>query len=343
MIRAYAETAVPIGSEFLRDRYHLSLSSATIRNAMAELEAQGLITHPHTSAGRVPTDMGYRYYADVLMQKQPLSAHEQSVLSELEQVKVEGTEEFLQLAARTVSDLSQAAGLVLAPQLIQGSFRHLEFIPMNRREVVGVLISSEGMVRHFLFQVEEPVEPEELVQWVQFINAELSGIPLIQMHDYLEQCLSQMDDHSPFYRRATETLPLRAFLNEEAVVILEGTRWVFEAPEFQNIQKTRNLVHALEDREGLVELLQRDLAADKVKLHIGSENRGTQLTDCTIASAPVRLRGGVLGAIGVLGPTRMDYPRVTALVGRVAQTVNRVFGAGRGENIGTAEKSPEAQ
>lgn len=323
VILAYTESGSPVGSEFLRQRYHLGVSPATIRNAMAELEAQGLITHPHTSAGRIPTDLGYRYYVDLLMQPRPPYREEEVVLRGLEQARMEEPMSLLLLAARRLSQLSQGAGVVRVPQLSQGSFQHLEFIALQPREVVGVLISSEGMVRHARLSMETPVDPEELIRLMRFLNRELSGMPLGQVNDYLQQCFLEAEDEFFFlYKRIQALFSWDALLSEESTVLLEGAERLLEKPDFQNLDRMRRLIRALENRQELAALLQRDLSADSVKVHIGSENRGTHLTDCSVVVAPFRHRGGMRGALGVLGPTRMDYPRVTGLVSRIAQTVS---------------------
>ncbi|MBI3333820.1 MAG: heat-inducible transcription repressor HrcA [Candidatus Omnitrophica bacterium] len=327
IIEAYTESAVPVGSEFLLERYRFGVSPATIRNVMAELEEQGLITHPHTSAGRVPTDRGYRYYVDLLMDLGRLRPDEEAHIEEgIAQASVEEPEELLEQAARLLAELTQEAGVVLVPKLAQGSFRHLELILMDQREIVGVLIASEGLIKHVMLELEEPVQEDELGRLERFLNQELAGMPLGQVHSYLERSL--LETTSAFfhlYKRAMDLLSLGPFFQEDPSLILEGTSWIFEAPEFKDIERTRRLLKALERKSELVGILERDLSFDDAKLHIGHENRGTFLTDCTVAAASYRLRGGVTGALGILGPTRMDYPRVTALVGRMARTVTRAF------------------
>ncbi|MBI3616522.1 MAG: heat-inducible transcription repressor HrcA [Candidatus Omnitrophica bacterium] len=326
IILSYADSSTPVGSEYLLQNYPFGVSPATIRNEMAELESQGLITHPHTSAGRVPTDRGYRYYTDLLMEPRRLRPEEEEVIGSVARLECDDPAQFLEEAAHLLSELTKEAGVVLVPKLAQGSFRHLKFISMDPREVVGVLIASEGMVRHGMMELEESVDSEELERLERFLNQELAGMPLAQVPPYLERSL--LETNSAFFhlfKRAFDLLHLGPFFEEESSVILEGTLWILEAPEFQDMQRTRRLIRALEEKRELEEILRRDLSADVVKLHIGSENRGTSFTDCTVAAAPYRLRGGVTGAIGVIGPTRMNYPRITALVGRMAQAVTRAF------------------
>lgn len=326
IIQAYAQSATPVGSEFLWANYRFGVSPATIRNAMAELENQGLITHPHTSAGRIPTDRGYRYYVDLLMEPQRLKPDEEAQLEAITCSYSEEPQEFLEEAARLLAQLTEEAGVVLVPQLTQGSFRRLELIPMDPREVVGVLIATEGLVKHSILELLEPVEEDELSRIERFLNQELAGMPLTQIHSYLERCLLEAtSSFSHLYKRAADLLRLGPFLEEELSVILEGTSRILQAPEFRDIERTRRLLPLLERKEQLGELLRRDLAADEVKLHIGSENRDAALTDCTVVAASYRLRGGVNGVIGVLGPTRMDYPRITTMVSRMAQAVTRAF------------------
>ncbi len=321
IILSYAETESPVGSEFLLERHPFGVSSATVRNVMAELEEEGLITHPHTSAGRIPTDLGYRYYVDLLMERGQLGTPEEEAIQSVAGMKGENSTAVLQEAARVLSALTEEVGVVLVPQIGQGSFRHLELIQVDPKEVVGVLISSEGMVRHAKMALEAELEAQELERLAAFLNEELAGLSLLQAQVYLTEAAEH-------WAQAMDFAALNSLFREEASVILEGTSWILAAPEFQEAEKTRRLMRGLENKE-LVEILTRDLAAEEVKLHIGSENRGTSLTDCTIAGAPYRLRGGVMGTIGVLGPTRMNYPQVTAMVARMAQAVSRAFQEGR--------------
>jgi len=326
IILSYAETGNPIGSEFLLERYPFGVSSATIRNVMAELEEEGLVTHPHTSAGRIPTDRGYRYYVDLLMQRGRPAPQEEEAINLVAELKGEDPMSVLGEAVRVLSDLTQEAGIALVPQIGHGSFRHLELIPVDPREVVGVLISSEGLVRHVRLELETHLEEGELSRLEEFLNQELSGMSLLQAHAHLTKSFeSARREAAQLWQRLSEFSALEALFQEEASVILEGTSWIFEAPEFRDIERTRRLVRGLENKGDLIQILMRDLAAEEVKLHIGSENRGTSLTDCTIAGAPYRLRGGVMGTIGVVGPTRMNYSRVTAMVGRMAQAISRAF------------------
>lgn len=329
IVLSYAETENPVGSEFLLERYPFGVSSATVRNVMVELEEDGLITHPHTSAGRIPTDRGYRYYVDLLMERDRLGREEEWAIQTVAEMRGDNSTAVLQEAARVLSSLTQEAGIALVPQIGHGSFRHLELIPVDSKEVVGVLISSEGIVRHARFALEEDLTEAELERLALFLNEELSGLSLFQAHAQLmrsfEATRKEVED---LWRRAMHFSVLESLFQEEASVILEGTSWILEAPEFKEIERTRRLMKGLENRE-LVQILMRDLAAEEVKLHIGSENRGTSLTDCTIAGAPYRLRGGVMGTIGVLGPTRMNYPRVTMMVAKMAQAISRAFQEGR--------------
>lgn len=323
IVLSYAELGTPIGSEFLLVRYPLGVSSATVRNVMAELEEQGLITHPHTSAGRVPTDRGYRYYIDLLMESARVLPQEEEALDSLQEQGEQDPEEVLSEAVRILSDLTQEAGVALVPQFAQGSFRRLELISVDPGLVVAVLISNEGLVRHIRLALEDPVSPAVLSELERGLNEQLAGLSMKDAASVLEPIQSSDSGLEG------EWLDLRSGLvplfQEEASVILEGTSWILEAPEFRDIERTRRVIRGLENRQELAEILQRDLLADGVRVHIGSENRQTSLTDCSVVAAPYRLGAGVTGAIGVVGPTRMHYPRMTALVGRMAQRISRLF------------------
>lgn len=326
IIQTYADSSVPVGSEFLCQRYNFGLSSATIRSVMVELEQQELLTHPHTSAGRVPTDKGYRYYTDLLMEPKVLRADEEALFEELSRWQVEDPADLLEEVASLLSKLTRDAGIVLVPQLAEGSFQRLQLIPVDHQGVVVVLIASEGLIKHAKMDMEEPVGEDELARIERFLNQELAGMPLSQVDDYLERTLLEASSALlHLYKRVSELLSLKSFFEEGPSLILEGASAVLEAPEFQDMERTRRLLRGLEEKEDLLEILRRDVAADHVKFHIGSENKETSLVDCTIAAAPYRLHGGVTGSLGVLGPTRMDYPRVSALVSRAARAVTKAF------------------
>lgn len=310
IILSYAETGMPVGSEFLLGRHPFGVSSATIRNVMSDLEEEGLISHPHTSAGRVPTDLGYRYYVDLLMGRGRLAPSDQERIDVISGMREEPTE-VLREAARALSELTEEAGVALVPRLSHGSFGHLELIGVEGGRVVAVLISAEGMVRHTRLELGRELEAGGLRELEELVNAALEGLSLTEAHAELGRL--DLELMAPLFE-------------EEASVILEGASWILRAPEFRDIERTRRLMRGLEDKSELAGILLRDLSAGEVKLHIGSENRGTALTDCTIAGAPYRLRGGVMGTIGVVGPTRMNYPRITELVGRTAEAVTRALG-----------------
>ena len=323
--RLYADSALPVGSEVLWQRHGFGVSPATIRNVMAELESQELVTHPHTSAGRVPTDRGYRYYVDLLMEPRRLRPEEETTIDSMMRSDRDDPVQFLQQAARHLAELTHEASVVLVPQLAEGSFRHLKLICMDAHEVVGVLIATEGMIKHVLLEIEEPVDQDEMARIERFLNQELSGMPLTHVHQYLERAMLENSAFFHLYKRSMDLLKLSPFFEETPALILEGTRWLFDAPEFQKMERARRLIRGLEEHDELEEILRKDMDAGGVKVHIGFENRGTSLTDCTVVAAPYRMRGGATGVIAVVGPTRMNYPWVTGVVGRAAQALCRAF------------------
>ncbi len=326
IILSYAEEGIPIGSEFLCEEYEFDVSPATIRNVMAELETQGLITHPHTSAGRVPTDMGYRYYVDILMERIRLNPDEEEQVESFSRAKSEDPLDVLEQATHTLSEMTHGAAVALVPHLAQGSFLSMKLIPIGERQIVAVLITVEGMVKHANFSADSPLTQEDIDKLETFLNKELSGMPLDKVSGYLKELRTKTAGEAvERIDQAVQLLQQGPFLHENATLILEGASNVLQAPEFRDIERTRRLLSALENKEELVQILLRDLNAEDVKLHIGFENKGTSLQDCTIAAAPYRFRWGITGAIGVLGPTRMNYPKVTSLVGRMAQAVTRAF------------------
>ncbi len=326
VIEDYIGTALPVGSHAICEKYRLNVSSATVRNIMGELEEQGLIMQPHTSAGRIPTDRGYRYYVNALHDMSPLDAVQVRQIDAL--LATSGVEAALLLdrAARLMAELTHQAAIALYPVLRRNVFKRLEVIPMDGRHLLCVLVTMQGLVRSIVIEVEEPVTTEELGTLQRFLNTELAGMALDAVEEFLQRrILAQSDSFFYLLKRALQILHLALEAQQQEQLRLEGTSYVLAQPEFHDADKTRVLLRLLETRDELIALLQEDLTHEGMVVRIGQETQRAAMADCSLVSAPYQVGGRVVGGIGILGPKRMEYPRVMATVDYVARRVGELL------------------
>ncbi len=325
-IQTYVETASPVGSHEVCRRFHLRLSPATVRNVMGDLEDEKLLTHPHTSAGRIPTAHGYRYYVDVLMAPQVLTDAERRALAALGGRAVDDPIELLREAARVLAVLTGQTAAVLAPRLRQSALRRIDLIPVDAHRVLGLVMTRDGLLQHTYLELEETVDSEELARVARFLNEELSGQLLSEIHEHLQQTL--MDATSAFnhlYKRAQEFWALGGFLETELPVFIEGVSHLLVQPEFRHPEQSRPLLEALESPAPVMELLEETMVYGRRRTVIGLEHVQPGLAGCSLVSAPYRAGNRIAGAVGVLGPTRMEYARIASLVDQAAEQISQAM------------------
>ncbi len=331
VIEDYIDTASPVGSQAICEKYHFGVSSATVRNIMGELEAAGLITHPHTSAGRIPTDRGYRYYVNALHDLLPLDRGQLEQIHEALAAPDADVERILDRAARLMAELTHQAAVALYPVLKRSVFKRLEVVPLDARRLLCVLMTTQGLVRSIAIEVDEPVTADELAALVRFLNNELAGMALDEVEAFLQRrILTQTDSFFYLFKRALHILHTALEVDRQEQFRLEGASYVLAQPEFHDTRKTQVLLQMLEAKDELVMLLQDDLARDGVTVRIGREMHPAAMEECSLVTAPYKVRGQAVGGLGILGPRRMEYPRLMATVDcvarRVGELLNQVLG-----------------
>ena len=325
VVEGYIDTGSPVGSQMICEKYRLGVSSATIRNVMGDLEAQGLIMQPHTSAGRVPTDRGYRAYVNALRELLLDPEQARRVDALLGQTGVEPAA-LLDRAARLMAELTRQAAVALYPVLRRNAFKRLEVVPLDGRRLLCVLVTMQGLVRSIIIEVDEPVTAEELHTLLRFLNTELQGMGLDAVEEFLQRrILAQHDSFFHLLKRALQILHLALESGEAEPLRLEGASYMLMQPEFQDAERTRLVLQFLETRQELVGLLQEDLAREGIQVHIGQELPQPAMSDCSLVTMTYRINGQVVGGLGVLGPKRMEYPRVMAMVDYVARRVGELL------------------
>jgi len=327
VIEEYVTTATPVASQALVDRYRLGVSSATVRSVLAELEAAGLLTHPHTSAGRVPTEQGYRFYVESIVDTAPLPAVEQLMIRhQFGQVEY-ASEQWFRLAATTLATLTRSAGLATPAKPTAAHLRHLDLVSISERTASLILVLREGALKQVLFALDGPVEQHELTNVANYLNERLEGLTAREA----ARVLAGLDAEQPAFAlpRMVGERVVRALQELDAAAIEElfsdGLLNVMEAPEFAQSEKLRRVFAALEDREYLAELISGVAGSDRVRVYIGHENPAQDMADVSLVLAPYGDPGRAVGVVGVLGPTRMAYPQAIGTVRFVSGLMNELI------------------
>jgi heat-inducible transcriptional repressor len=322
----YIRTAEPVGSRTISRKYGFPLSPATIRTIMADLEELGYLAQPHTSAGRIPTDQGYRFYVDALMVRPLLSQAEVERIEHQVAPETGEVDELLRESGKLLSALSPYVALVLAPRVDESHFRRVEFVSLTRDRVLVILMADTGLVHHKVVVVDEPMSQEDLDRIGRYLTDLLHGKSLRKVRDLL---LAQMAEEKAQYDRLlAQALQLGAKALEsevEADVYVAGAAHIADQPEFADIGKMKVLFSAFEEKSKLVKILNECLAGEACRIFIGREIPVEDIQELSVIAAPYRRGNRALGVLGVLGPTRMDYGRALALVETTATLLTRVL------------------
>jgi heat-inducible transcriptional repressor len=324
IVQDYIRTAEPVGSRTISRKYGFSLSPATIRTIMSDLEESGYVAQPHTSAGRVPTDKGYRLYVDNLMDRTPLSREEVERIEQRVGPSAAEADDLLREAGKLLFALSPYVAVALAPRLQDSRFQRVEFVSLARDRVLVILLADSGLVHHKTVMVEEAITQDDLDRMARYLSDLLKGRTLHEVRDLL---VAQMAEEKALYDRLlAQALRLGAQAlagDTEADVYVAGAARIADQPEFADIQKMKSLYTAFEEKSKLVILLSECLQGGGCRIFIGSEIPVQDIQELSVVASPYRRQGQILGVLGVLGPTRMDYGRTVALVETTANLLSR--------------------
>ncbi len=327
VIDDYVTTATPVGSQRLVDRYRLGVSSATVRTVLAELEMSGFLGHPHTSAGRVPTDAGYRFYVESLVGEMALPAIEQlTIRHQFGQVEF-ATDQWFRLAASTLASATHAAGIATPAKPRAVRIRRAEIVGIAERMASLVVVLNEGSVKQALLAIEPGTTDDELAEAAARLNRSCSGLTAADLAERLRWFEDAPADDPVFalVRRAGERA-LRILREFDATTVeqlfSDGLLHVMAEPEFAASEKLRRVFAALEDRRYLGELIEDVTRAGDLRVFIGGENRTVEMADVALVLAPYGRPGSAVGVVGVLGPTRLRYPLAIGTVRFVSGLMN---------------------
>lgn len=325
-IEEYIRTATPVGSQTLIDHHRVGVSSATVRSVMAELEAAGYLSHPHTSAGRVPTDQGYRYYVEAIAPSATLAPVEMLMIRhQFGQVEF-ASEQWFRLAAATLAGATHAAGLATPAKPRACRVRRIDVIGNSSRTASVVVVLAEGPVKQALLPLDEQHSAAELARTAQLLNEQLAGCSWRQVTTRLEGLRARTDVPTVAVRAAERVERVMREFDAAAVedVFSDGLLNVMEAPEFAQSEKLRRVFGLLQNREYVGDLVRRVADRNDVQVLIGGENEPRELHDVSLVLAAYGRRGRAMGVVGVLGPTRMAYPHAISSVRYVSGLMNEL-------------------
>ena len=326
IIQNYLETGEPVGSRTLSKYTDLNLSSATIRNEMADLEDLGYIFQPHTSAGRIPSDKGYRLYVDMLMEEkeQEIAKRESAMLEKTDKV-----EKVLQQAARVLATNTNYASLITAPQSQKNKLKFIQLTRVNEEQILAVMMLEGNIIKNKILTVDELVEEEEVVKLNLLLNTYLQGLSLQEINMELLQTMKrQAQGHRKIIGDLIDTIVEAIQEEDDTEIYTSGTTNLLKYPELADREKAGQLLYTLEEKQGLNELItagENDENKHGIQVYIGSESPVQSMKDCSIVTATYELEEGVQGTIGIIGPKRMDYKKVVNNLETVMTQLDTIF------------------
>lgn len=324
LVEHYISDGQPVGSRTLSKCSGLDLSPATIRNVMSDLEELGFIASPHTSAGRVPTQRGYRFFVDSLLTIKPLQNKEiERLASELSSPD---PQELISATAGMLSNLTQFAGVVLIPKRKRISFRHLEFMPLSERRILVIIVTTDGTVQNRIILADRPYTASELTQASNFFNQHYTGLSFEEVQIKLHEELKQMQSDMTRLMSAALEASNKALQEDKDGVVISGEHNLLQVDDLStNVGSLRKLFEVFERRTQLMQLMDNSQRAEGIQIFIGSESGYLPLDECSMVTAPYEAQGQVIGTLGVIGPTRMAYERVIPIVDVTAKLLSNAL------------------
>lgn len=325
LINDYIITAEPVGSRTIAKKYRLGLSPATIRNEMADLEDMGYLEQPHTSAGRVPSDKGYRIYVDCLMNDEKLSQGEINIIRDnIHRIADGEIERIIKDTSKLLSNLTNYTSLVMAPQANKSTVKSIQLVAIESKLVMAVVITNMGVIKNVMIRLSNPITGDKLTKINNVLNSRLKGLTVEEIN--INVISGMQRDMTGYIEILDEIIPiLSESLNyvDGGEVYLGGSSNIFNYPEYSEIDKARSFFSMLDKKDFLHKLMSVDY--DNERITIGHENEYDEISDCSLITATYRVGNDIAGSIGVIGPTRMYYARVLAVLRQITECLNDMF------------------
>lgn len=320
----YIRSAEPVGSRSISKRGDVAYSPATIRNEMSDLEEMGFLEQPHTSAGRIPSHKGYRYYVDHLVRMGFLHVGELSKLKEFFSQRLEQTERVVSQAANILSQLTSYTSIVLGPDPLHTTLKHLQLVPLSEQTAVIIMVTNTGTVESKTVTVPKDIHMSELERFINMFNHKLTGVPLLHLRSKLHTEIgSELGKYVHRYEELIKMMENVLSEENEERVLTSGMTQMLSQPEFKDVDKVRMILELFDETSNLVKIVPKN--AEGIQVRIGTENPHEAMKNCSLITATYTIEGQSLGTIGILGPTRMDYGKVISLLDHLYGDMTSVF------------------
>lgn len=325
IIEDYIATAEPIGSRTISRKHSFSLSSATVRNVMSDLEEMGFLASPHTSAGRIPTEKAYRFYVDSLLEVKNFSHDDREDIRRRCQLTGKDIGEVLQETSRMLSATSHYMGIVIAPRFTANIFRQIEFVKLGNKRVLAILVSQNGSVQNKIIETDEEFAATDLLKMANYLNELLQGYTIDQVRrKLLEEMESEKIRYDAMLANALR-LSEKTLEDMDTQVFIEGQANILDQPEFADAARMKEIFRAVEKKSQLLELLDLSMVAEGVQIFIGAESHLYNMPGMSLITSSYMTGKNTLGVLGVIGPTRMGYAKVIPIVDYTAKLVTRLL------------------
>jgi heat-inducible transcriptional repressor len=323
LIHYYIQSADPVGSRVIANKFKMGLSSATIRNTLQDLEELGLVEQPHTSAGRVPTDVGYRVYVDYLLKPEQLNAAEELSIRQAILKEGRGINEILGQTARILGDITAQLGVTMAPKFEEARLQNVRLIPVSDGRIMVVVITGSGLVRSVILEIEASMTGNSLIEVEAVLNERLAGLSLANIRDTISKRMADLTGHGRLVKLVIDSKD-KIWTEERGEEIhFSGADKLLRMPEFADRERLSRLMKLLEDGKVLSEFLSH-ASEEGLVITIGRENRISEIINCSVVTSTYRV-GNISGTIGVIGPTRMPYGKLVSVVEYTARSITEVL------------------
>ncbi|MCT4593340.1 MAG: heat-inducible transcriptional repressor HrcA [Anaeromicrobium sp.] len=324
IIRDFIETAEPVGSRTLAKKYNLGVSSATIRNEMSDLEDLGYLSQPYTSAGRIPSDKAYRLYVDNMINDLKVDKKLNRELEKKYISSISQMEQAISQTAKFISKTTKLTSVALSPQLREGILKGVKLVPIDSRSILLIIVSETGEVKNTVIRSKEPYNVGELELLSNVLESKLKNLRIGEINPSL---IKMVYEEALRYTRIVESiLPALISTIEDMINVelyLEGIANIFDLPEYNDIEKAKKFMKLLGRKDNLISLLLNSQEALNIK--IGKENEFEEMKECSLITATYKYKGLIIGKIGVIGPTRMDYNHITSVVSCITNSLSKIL------------------
>lgn len=320
VIDEYINTAEPVSSGALVKKYGLDYSSATVRNELAELENFGYLDKPHTSAGRVPSEKGYRFYVDELLNDQDISIEEIKYIQSKLSTKVNEIEELTKITSSTISEITHYTTVAIGPKVNMQIIEEIKFVLLGSRMLMVVIVTDNGLVKETIIKYDKDITASQVETLNNLFNSKLKGKPLNKIDKPMEEyILSEITYSVDVIKPIIEQI--NKVIDEENKIYLEGANKAFDLPEFKSLEIAKNFVNILDAKDLVLDMLNSGIAKD-INVYIGEENDNEQLKDFSVVTFKHSVGDKDLGTIGIIGPKRMDYSKVISVMKYISKKMN---------------------